>query len=88
MGKVKKLVKDEKLFLLIRNFLLTYLPVQRKASPNTVTAYRTVLNQFLKYAAEQYSISVSAVTFEHFSYELVTDYLSSLITEKGYSSAT
>lgn len=88
MGKVKKLVKDEKLFLLIRSFLLTYLPVQRKASPNTVTAYRTVLNQFLKYAAEQYSISVSAVTFEHFSYELVTDYLSSLITEKGYSSAT
>ena len=88
MGKVKKLVKDEKLFLLIRNFLLAYLPVQRKASPNTVTAYRTVLNQFLKFAAEQYSISVSAVTFEHFSYELVTAYLSSLITEKGYSSAT
>lgn len=88
MGKVKKVVKDEKLFLLIRNFLLTYLPVQRKASPNTVTAYRTVLNQFLKFAAEQYSISVSAVTFEHFNYELVTAYLSSLITEKGYSSAT
>lgn len=88
MGKVKKLVKDEKLFLLIRNFLLTYLPIHRKASPNTVTAYRTVLNQFLKFAAEQYGISVSAVTFEHFSYELVTAYLSSLITAKGYSSAT
>ena len=27
MGKVKKLVKDEKLFLLIRNFLLTYMQI-------------------------------------------------------------
>lgn len=88
MGKVKKVVKDEKLFLLIRNFLLTYLPVQRKASVNTVTVYRTVLNQFLKFASEQCGVSVSAVTFEHFSYELITAYLSSLLTEKGYSSAT
>lgn len=88
MGKVKKVVKDEKLFLLIRNFLLTYLPVQRKASANTVTVYRTVLNQFLKFTSEQCGVAVSSVTFEHFSYELITDYLSSLLTEKGYSSAT
>jgi site-specific recombinase XerD len=46
MGKLKKPVKDEKLFLLIRNFLLTYLPVQRGSSENTISAYRTVLNQF------------------------------------------
>lgn len=88
MGKVKKLVKDEKLFLLIRNFLLTYLPVQLKASTNTVTAYRTVLNQFLKFVSEQYGIAVSSVTFEHFCYDMITAYLSSLLTEKGYSSAT
>lgn len=88
MGKVKKVVKDEKLFLLIRNFLLTYLPVQRKASANTVAVYRTVLNQFLKFASEQCDVAISSVTFEHFSYELITAYLSSLLTEKGYSSAT
>ena len=43
MGKIK----DPQLFLLIKNFLLVYLPVQRKLSGNTVTTYRTVLNQFL-----------------------------------------
>lgn len=49
MGKVK----DEQLFTLLRDFLLVYLPNQRKASSNTVKAYRTTLNQFLKYTAEQ-----------------------------------
>ena len=88
MGKLKSPVKDEKLFLLIRNFLLTYLPVQRGASENTVTVYRTVLNQFLRFAAGGQNISVASVTFDCFSYELVTAYLSDLITEKGFSSAT
>ena len=43
MGKIK----DPQLFLLIKNFLLVYLPVQRKLNRNTVTTDRTVLNQFL-----------------------------------------
>ena len=49
MGKIK----DEQLFTLLRDFLLVYLPGQRKASDNTVKAYRTTLNQFLKYMATQ-----------------------------------
>ena len=64
MGKLKSPVKDEKLFLLIRNFLLTYLPVQRGASENTVTVYRTVLNQFLRFAADRQNVSVTSVTFD------------------------
>lgn len=88
MGKLKKPVKDKKLFLLIRNFLLTYLPVQRGASEKTVTVYRTVLNQFLKFAAEKRNIPVTAVTFDLFSYEMITAYLSDLVTERGFSPAT
>ena len=88
MGKVKKLVKDEKLFLLIRNFLLTYLPVQRGASENTVIAYRTVLKQYLKFVSLKKNIPVSAVTIDCFSRELLTAYLSDLIVEKGFSRAT
>ena len=87
MGKVKKLVKDEKLFLLIRNFLLTYLPVQRGASENTVIAYRTVLKQYLKFVSLKKNIPVSAVTIDCFSRELLTAYLSDLIVEKGFSRA-
>ena len=88
MGKSKDPVKDEKLFLLIRNLLLTYLPVQRGASKNTVTVYRTVLNQSLKFVADRRNIPVPSVTSDLFSYEMIAAYLSSLVTEKGFSSAT
>lgn len=88
MGKLKNPVRDEKLFLLIRSFLLTYLPVQRRASENTVAVYRTVLNQFLRFAADKRNIPVTSVTFDLFSYGMITAYLSSLITEKGFSPAT
>lgn len=64
MGKLKNPVRDEKLFLLIRNFLLTYLPVQRRASENTVAVYRTVLNQFLRFAADKRNIPVTSVPFQ------------------------
>lgn len=88
MGKLKNPVRDEKLFLLIRNFLLTYLPIQRRASENTVTVYRTVLNQFLRFIADKRNIPVTSITFDLFSYEMITAYLSNLITEKGFSPAT
>lgn len=52
-----KKVKDEKLFLLIKNYLLIYLPVHRNASPLTVTTYRTALNQFLEFAAAKQKTS-------------------------------
>lgn len=84
MGKVK----DEQLFILIKNFLLVYLPVQRKASENTVKTYRTVLNQFLKYAAAQNKISITSVTFEMFSYDLINMFLDSISNEKGLATST
>lgn len=84
MGKVK----DEQLFILIKNFLLVYLPVQRKASENTVKTYRTVLNQFLRYAAAKNKISITSVTFEMFSYDLVNTFLDSISNEKGLAAST
>ena len=42
-------VKDEALFSLLRDYLTIYLLNQRKSSPNTVKAYRSAWNQFLKY---------------------------------------
>jgi len=84
MGKVK----DEKLFLLIKNFLLVFLPVQRNVSENTINAYRTALNQLLKYVADSKKIPVSAVTFEMINMETVNSYLDSLTETKALASST
>ncbi len=84
MGKVK----DEQLFMLIRNFLEVYLPIYRGASTNTVNTYRTGLNQYLDFISGTCGISRYAVTAAMFSYELVTEYLHWLTTEKNLSPAT
>ena len=84
MGKVK----DEQLFTLLRDFLLVYLPNQRKASSNTVKAYRTTLNQFLKYTAGQKNIPVLSVTSGMVTYEMVNSYLDWLSAEKNAAPAT
>lgn len=93
MGRMKKVetaakLKDEKLFKLIRNYLLVYLPVQREASPHTVTDYRTVLSQYLSFAAEKNGIKLNAVTFDMFSRENVDAYLDHLTAGKKFSPAT
>ena len=93
MGRMKKAetpakLRDEKLFKLIRNYLLVYLPVQREASAHTVTDYRTVLSQYLSFAAEKKDIKLNAVTFDMFNRENVDAYLDYLTTEKGFSTAT
>lgn len=84
MGKVK----DEQLFVLLRDFLLVYLPNQRKASNNTVKAYRTTLNQFLKYIAGQKNISVLSVSFEMVTYKAVNSYLDWLSEAKNAAPST
>lgn len=93
MGGMKKAettarLKDEKLFKLIRNYLLVYLPVQREASPHTVTDYRTVLSQYLSFSAEKNGVKVNAVTFDMFNRKNVDAYLDHLTTEKKLSPAT
>lgn len=84
MGKVK----DEKLFLLIKNFLLVYLPVQRNASELTVKNYRTTINQYLKFLAEQNRTTVMSVSFEMFSLNSVNAFLDHLSTEKQATPTT
>ena len=54
-------VSDETLFNLIKDFLMIYLPVQRKSSQNTVNDYRIVLNQFISYISKEKGISLSEV---------------------------
>ena len=83
-----KKVKDEKLFLLIKNYLLIYLPVHRNASPLTVTTYRTALNQFLEFAAAKQKTSTLSLTFSIFSCAMVTAFLESLSSGADLSPST
>ena len=63
MARLKK-PADERLFMLIKNWLGVYLPTERKASPCTIANYRQALNQFLTYLAERNGTKLAAVTFD------------------------
>lgn len=81
-------VKDEELFRLIKNFLTIYLPVQRKASPNTSNNYRIDLDQLLTFTASIKKISFIQVTSQMICRETIEKYLDYLVNEKNLSSAT
>jgi len=81
-------IKDEELFQMIHDYLKDYLPKQRGSSPNTIRAYRTAIEQFLDFTAEQQGITLTDVTFDMLNCENLTNFLKWLITEKGCSSAT
>lgn len=46
---MKKYLSDDRLFILIRDFLTEYLPKQRFCSINTIDSYRATLNLLLDY---------------------------------------
>ena len=45
---MKKYLSDDRLFILIRDFLTEYLPKQRFCSINTIDSYRATLNGYLE----------------------------------------
>ena len=68
----------------IQNFLDTRPGIiQKDHQELIVKAYRTTLNQFLKYTAEQKNISVLSVTSGMVTYEMVNSYLDWLSAEKN-----
>lgn len=81
-------VKDTQLFLLIKNFFLVYLPIQRNVSEHTLKTYRTTLNQYLAHTAESKKVSVMSVTLDMINKDSINAYLDFLTEERNLSSAT
>ena len=61
---MKKYLSDDRLFILIRDFLTEYLPKQRFCSINTIDSYRATLNLLLDYVCVSMQIGLHQVTFE------------------------
>lgn len=84
MGKVK----DEQLFRLIRNFFTVYLPTQRMASVNTITAYRLAWNQYLDFVTSRKKVKLKDITLETLNADTLESYLNYLTDEKKVSAST
>ncbi len=77
----------EELFVTIRRFLETYLPLQRGSSPNTVRSYRTTLRQFVDYLVDEEGIRIDRLTFSSITEGSLAGYLDK-VESSGCSVAT
>lgn len=87
MARLKK-ATDERLFLLIRNWLTIYLPVERASSQHTIKSYRESLNQYLKFLSDESHVAINTLSFEMINADSLNRYLDWLQTELKLSKAT
>jgi len=70
-----------------RDFLHSYLPAVRKASPNTVEAYRISLECYIGYLTSQ-GIARDRIGFDHFNRAHLRTWVAWMNTDKGYAPRT
>ena len=85
---MKKHLKEDMLFPLIRDYLTDYLPKKKFYSPNTVEAYRTVLSLFLDYICNSYGMELYQITFDKITPNCLSQFLSWLEVERNCSPTT
>ena len=88
--KNKKRQADEAMMFwtLSKRFISHQLPEIRKASLNTVKAYRDSLNNLIDYLEAEKHVSREYMAFSDFSHTNITDYLDWLLNEKKYAEKT
>lgn len=82
------IVRDERLFRLIRDFLTVYLPKQKSCSENTVKAYKEAINLFFDYVKLATGLSLADITFEKMTSQIILEFLDWLENTRGCSVST
>lgn len=88
--KNKKRKADDAIvfWTLSRKYVSHQLPEIRKASPNTIKAYRDSLNGFIDYLESEKHVLREGMTFADFNRSNMTDYLDWMLNVKKYGEKT
>lgn len=81
-------IKNEKFFIILRQYLQVYLVKNRSCSNNTIKSYTDSLNLFFKYLDEEFQVALPKVDWKDFSYERVLGFLVWLEEKRGCSKQT
>lgn len=68
-------IKNEKFFVILRQYLRVYLVKNRSCSSNTIKAYTDSLNLFFKYLGEEFQTALPKVDWKDFSYDRVSGFI-------------
>lgn len=81
-------IKDPSLFKLIKEYLMTYLPIIRRRSPHTVSSSKDAINLFLLFLTDSYRISLTDITSSHFNQTNIVNFMSWLQWDRKNAVAT
>jgi integrase/recombinase XerD len=81
-------IKDIELFSIVRDFLTTYLPEQRKSSSNTVRAYKTAINQYFKHLTVCHDTTLAGITMRMITRASILSYLDTYSKEFNWDAST
>lgn len=87
-NKKQKMDNSMQFWTLSKRFVSHQLPEIRKASPNTVKAYRDSINGFIDYLESEKHVRREAMTFEDFSRANITDFMDWMLNLKKYAEKT
>lgn len=76
-------IKDPSLFKQIKEYLMTYLPVIRRRSANTVSSSKETINLFLLYLQQTQKKRFSDITTTDFNQANIVGFMSWLQRERG-----
>ena len=79
---------DPKFIGCLRHFLTTYLPVVRKRSENTISAYKDAIRLYLQWLHDEKKKELTSVTADDFSQEKVSGFLSWLSEARNNTDTT
>jgi site-specific recombinase XerD len=85
---MRKKLNENKLLPLIRDYLTDYLPRKKFYSPNTVEAYRTVLNLFLDHICDSQGVELYQLEFHKITTDSLSRFILWLEQERNCSPAT
>jgi integrase/recombinase XerD len=72
----------------LRSFLTHYLPIQRSASPNTISGYRYAFLLLLRYCDQIRKLPPERLRLEHIDVPLIVDFLEYIEKKRGVSART
>lgn len=76
------------LFTMVRDFLLKYLPIEKKYSENTIRAYRKALELLFDYVKKQKQVPLNEVSFAMIDRDMLSGFLDSLEKDRNCSPTT
>lgn len=76
------------LFQMMHDYLICYIPVERRMSPDTLRTYKQALNQYRLYLQNEKGIAFMDASFDHFDREMIYGFLTWLRDVKQRSTET